>query len=50
MLRSATIKPIRIGVLSDEPLRLEGLTGIFEDLPARGLRSAVSGIRLNLDD
>lgn len=29
-------KPIRIGVLTDEPLRLEGLTGVFEELPAAG--------------
>jgi DNA-binding NarL/FixJ family response regulator len=30
-------KLIRIGVLSDEPLRLEGLAGIFEERPAEGV-------------
>jgi DNA-binding NarL/FixJ family response regulator len=29
-------KPIRIGLLTDEPLRLEGLAGIFEERPAAG--------------
>lgn len=29
-------KPIRIGVLSNEPLRLEGLAGIFEEQSAEG--------------
>jgi DNA-binding NarL/FixJ family response regulator len=29
-------KPIRIGVFTDEPLRLEGLAGIFEERPATG--------------
>ncbi|MGA2832689.1 MAG: response regulator transcription factor [Terracidiphilus sp.] len=29
-------KPIRIGVLTDEPLRLEGLAGVFEEWSAEG--------------
>src|ERR1035438_7803395 len=29
-------RPIRVGVLTDEPLRLEGLQGIFEDRPNGG--------------
>ncbi|HUD74414.1 MAG TPA: response regulator transcription factor [Terracidiphilus sp.] len=41
-------KPIRIGVLSDEPLRLEGLTGIFEDLPGEGY-APLSPVFGNLD-
>ena len=28
--------PIRVGVLTDEPLRLEGLASIFEHIPAEG--------------
>ena len=28
--------PIRVGVLADEPLRLEGIASIFEDLPGEG--------------
>lgn len=29
-------EPIRVGVLTDEPLRLEGLNSIFEDAPGEG--------------
>lgn len=29
-------EPIRVGVLTDEPLRLEGLASIFEDRPSEG--------------
>ena len=29
-------EPIRVGVLTDEPLRMEGLAGIFEDRPGEG--------------
>jgi len=29
---------IRVGVLADEPLRLEGIASIFEDLPGEGCR------------
>jgi DNA-binding NarL/FixJ family response regulator len=42
-------KPIRIGVLTDEPLRLEGLAGTFEDRPAEGLPS-LSPVFGNLDE
>ncbi len=31
--------PIRVGVLADEPLRLEGIASIFEDLPGEGYAS-----------
>jgi DNA-binding NarL/FixJ family response regulator len=41
-------KPIRIGVLTDEPLRLEGLAGIFEDQPAEGF-APLSPVFGNLD-
>ena len=29
-------EPIRVGLLTDEPLRMAGLDGIFEDLPGEG--------------
>ena len=29
-------EPIRVGLLSDEPIRLEGLASIFEELPGEG--------------
>jgi DNA-binding NarL/FixJ family response regulator len=41
--------PIRIGVLSDEPLRLEGLAGIFEEQPAEGL-APLAPVFGNLDE
>lgn len=31
-----SLEPIRIGVLTDEPLRMEGLASIFEDRPGEG--------------
>jgi DNA-binding NarL/FixJ family response regulator len=31
------LEPIRVGVLIDEPLRLEGAASIFEEVPSRGL-------------
>jgi DNA-binding NarL/FixJ family response regulator len=34
LIRSAN--PIRVGVLTDEPLRLEGLASIFEHIPGEG--------------
>lgn len=42
-----TIEPIRVGVLTDEPLRQEGLASIFEDRPGDGyaLLSPVIGTR-----
>ena len=36
MSLSRNVDPIRVGVLSDEPLRLEGLASIFEHSPAEG--------------
>ena len=42
-------KPIRIGVLTDEPLRLEGLAGIFEERPAEGF-APLSPVFGNLDE
>ncbi len=30
------LEPIRVGVFTDEPLRLEGIASIFEDLPGEG--------------
>jgi DNA-binding NarL/FixJ family response regulator len=42
-------KPIRIGVLTDEPLRLEGLTGIFEERSAVGF-APLTPVFGNLDE
>jgi DNA-binding NarL/FixJ family response regulator len=41
--------PIRVGVLTDEPLRLEGLSGIFEDRPGEGY-SSLSPIFGNIEE
>jgi DNA-binding NarL/FixJ family response regulator len=42
-------KPIRIGVLADEPLRQEGLAGIFEDMHGEGL-APLAPVFGNLDE
>lgn len=42
-------KSIRIGVLTDEPLRLEGLAGIFEEQPAEGF-APLTPVFGNLDE
>ena len=42
-------KSIRIGVLTDEPLRLEGLAGIFEERPAEGF-APLTPVFGNLDE
>ncbi len=42
-------KSIRIGVLTDEPLRLEGLAGIFEEQPAAGF-APLTPVFGNLDE
>ena len=39
MSSSCRNEPIRMGVSTDEPLRMEGLTGIFEDRPDEGYTS-----------
>jgi len=36
MSSNHVLEPIRVGVLADEPLRLEGIASIFEELPGEG--------------
>jgi DNA-binding NarL/FixJ family response regulator len=36
MSSSHELEPIRVGVLADEPLRVEGIASIFEELPCDG--------------
>ncbi len=36
MSSNQTNEPVRVGLLTDEPLRMEGLTGIFDEHPSNG--------------
>lgn len=41
MCLNRQVDPIRVGVLTDEPLRMEGIVSIFEDQPGEGSRPLV---------
>ena len=43
------LEPIRVGVFTDEPLRLEGIASIFEDLPGEGY-APISPVFGSLDE
>lgn len=49
MVGIRNIGPIRVGILADEPIRLEGLTSIFDEHPVQG-QTALVPVKGTLDE